>query len=103
MLELMRDPSKAPTLMFTWSFPMLVGMLSQERSAVVTYDPTLSGSYFTGPAHVQVLDWRTRKSCREVLLPVSAEIPGRYAIRGDTPTALVQHADGGGDGTGATT
>ncbi|WP_373071011.1 hypothetical protein [Gemmatimonas sp.] len=103
LLELMRNPSKAPTLMFTWSFPMLVGMLSQDRSAVVTYDPTLSGSNFTGPAHVQVVDWRTRLSCREVLLPVSAEIPGRYAMRGDTLTALVQHADSGGDGTGAST
>ncbi len=107
MLELLRDPSKAPMLAFTWSFPILVGMLSADRSALVTYDPTLSGDNFTGPAHVQVVDWRTRKSCREIILPVSAEIPARYARRGDTLIALVRHADsagaGGDESTGAST
>ena len=94
MLELMRDPTKAPTLAFTWSFPMLMGMLSGDRLAMVTYDPTLANGNFTGPAHVQVVDWRSRRSCREVQLPVLAEIPARYAMRGDTLTALVQHAEG---------
>lgn len=94
MLELLRDPSKAPALAFTWSFPMLVGMLSGERSAMITYDPTFENGTFTGPAHLQLVDWRSRRSCREVQLPVSAELPARYAMRGDTLTALVQHADG---------
>lgn len=94
MLELMRDPSKAPTLAYTWSFPMLVGMLTDDRSAMVTYDPTMANGTFTGPAHVQVVDWGSKRSCRELQLPVSAEIPARYAMRGDTLTALVQHADG---------
>lgn len=99
MLELMRDPAKAPTLAYTWSFPMLVGMLSGDRSAMVSYDPTLANGTFTGLAHVQVVDWRSQRSCREVQLPVSAEIPARYAMRGDTLTALVQHADGEAAGT----
>ncbi len=92
MLELLRDPSQAPALAFTWSFPMLMGMLSGERSAVLAYDPTFAKGTFTGPAHLHVVDWRSRRSCREVQLPVSAEIPARYAMRGDTLTALVQHA-----------
>jgi hypothetical protein len=99
MLELLRDPTKAPTLAYTWSFPMLVGMISGDRSAMVTHDPTLANGTFTGPAHVQVVDWRSKRSCREVQLPVSAEIPARYAMRGDTLTALVQHADGEAAGT----
>jgi hypothetical protein len=99
MLELMRDPSKAPALAYTWSFPMLVGMISGDRSAMVTYDPTMANGTFTGPAHVQVVDWRSRRSCRDVQLPVSAEIPARYAMHGDTLTALVQHVDGEVAGT----
>lgn len=99
LLELLRDPSKAPALAFTWSFPMLVSMLSGERSAVITYDPTFANGTFTGPAHVQVVDWRSKRSCREVTLPVSAEIPARYAMRGDTLTALVQHAEEEAAGT----
>lgn len=99
MLELLRDPTKAPTLAFTWSFPMLTAMISGERSAIVSYDPTMANGNFTGPAHLQVVDWRTRRSCRDVQLPVSVEIPARYAMRGDTLTALVQHADGDGTST----
>ena len=94
MLELLRDPSKEQALASTWSFPMLVGMLHGERSAVITCDPTLAKDTFTGPSHVQVMDWRSRKSCREVQLPVSTEIPARYTLRADTLAALVQHAEG---------
>ncbi len=99
MLELLRDPSKAPALAYKWSFPMLVGMISGDRSAMVTYDPTMANGTFTGPAHVQVVDWRSRRSCRELQLPVSAEIPARYAMHGDTLTALVQHAGNDAVGT----
>ncbi|QJR36096.1 hypothetical protein [Gemmatimonas groenlandica] len=99
MLELPRDPSKAPAFAVIWSFPMLVGMLSGERSAVITCDPTFAKGTFTGPAHVLVVGWRSRRNCREVQLLVSAEIPARYAMRGDTLTALVQHAEGETAGT----
>ena len=74
-------------------------MISGDRSAMVTYDPTLANGTFTGPAHVQVVDWRSKRSCREVQLPVSAEIPARYAMRGDTLTALVQQAGNDAVGT----
>ena len=90
---LLRDPKKAPTLMHTWSFPMLLATQSGERTAIVSYDPTLRKGKFSGPSYLQLVDWRRLVSCRELALPVPTEIPPRFAMRGDTLIAVVQHAD----------
>jgi hypothetical protein len=92
--ELMRDPTKAPKLAFQWSFPMRVAALSDDRAAALFFDPTMSGQAFSGPAYLQVVDWRSGASCQEIALPVPTDVPPRYAFVGDTLVALVQHPDG---------
>ena len=89
---LMRDPTKIE-LVYTWSFPMLLATQSGERTAVVFSDLAVSKGKFTGPSYVQMVDWRRRVSCREFALPVPADVPPRFAMRGDTLIAVVQHAD----------
>ncbi len=89
---LVRDPTKVE-LVYTWSFPMLLATQSGERTAVVLSDLALSKSKFTGPSYLQMVDWRRRVSCRELALPVPADVPPRFAMRGDTLIAVVQHAD----------
>ncbi|MCC6245986.1 MAG: hypothetical protein IT353_24345 [Gemmatimonadaceae bacterium] len=92
--ELLRDPSKAATLAFQWSIPMLVAPLSAERALVVFHDPTLVKDQYRGPSFVQLVDWRAHRSCAELALPVPADTPPRYAMRGDTLVAVVQHPSG---------
>jgi hypothetical protein len=58
----------------------------------------VSGQAFSGPAYLQVVDWRSRASCAEIALPVPADVPPRYTFVGDTLVALVQHP-AGDDGT----
>ncbi len=89
---LLRDPTKVE-LAYTWSFPMLLATQSVERTAVVVYDPTLRNGKFSGPSYLQMVDWRRRVSCRELALPVPTDVPPRFAMRGDTPIVVVQHAD----------
>jgi hypothetical protein len=94
MEELVRDPSKAESLAYQWSFPLLVAPLSAQRTAVVFFDPTLKNGQFTGPSYLLIVDWQRHTSCRDVTLPVPADVPPRFAIRGDTLTAVVQHPKG---------
>lgn len=91
---LLRDPSKGASLAFQWSFPMLVAPLSDERAIVVFQDPTLVKDQYRGPSFVQMVDWRHHRSCAELALPVPADTPTRYAVRGDTLVAVVQHPSG---------
>ncbi len=92
--ELLRDPSKGAALGFQWSVPMLVSPLSGDRAAVIFYDPTLVKGQYQGPSFAQVVDWRQHRSCTDVALPVPEDTPTRFAIRGDTLVAVVQHPSG---------
>jgi len=69
MLALSRDPKTATTRACTWSFPTLAGMLSGERTAVITYDPTSAKGTVVGPAHAQIVEWRFRRTCRKHSCP----------------------------------
>jgi hypothetical protein len=94
LLELLRDPTKAPTLAFQWSVPFQAAPLSQRRTALVFFDPTVKGTEFVGPYYLHLADWVTHRACEEVRLPVPEDTPSRFAFRGDTLTALVQHPTG---------
>ena len=91
--EIFRDPSKAASLAFTWSFPMMLANVSDDRSLVVFNDPTLKGSVYEGPSYVQLVDWRRHASCADIALPVPSEAVPRFAVRGDTLIAVVQRGD----------
>ena len=93
MEEIMRDPANGASKVFTWSFPFVVGSLSANRSAVVMFDPTMNKDGFTGPMFLQVADWRSRRSCPEIALPVPADGAPRFAFRGDTLVGVVQHPE----------
>jgi hypothetical protein len=96
--QLLVDPSKAATLAFAWSMPMLTATLSNTRTLFIWYDPTMVKGQYVGPAYAQVVDWSRKSACAEIRLPVPADVPPRYGVRGDTLVALVQHP-AGTDGT----
>ncbi len=96
--ELVRDPSKAGSLAFQWSVPLLIAEMPRDRVAMIFYDPTLKDNVFSGPNYLQVANWRRHVACNEVLIPVPYGDTPRFAVRGDTLTAVVQHA-AGVDGT----
>ncbi len=91
--EIFREPAKAASLGFMWSFPMFLANVSNERTLVVFNDPTLKGSVYEGPSYLQLVDWRRHVSCDEIKLPVPSDVVPRFAIRGDTLIAVVQHAE----------
>lgn len=99
MLELLRDPTKAPTRLFQWSFPLLAAPITNQRTAIVFFEPTLKGRDYTGPYYLQITDWRNHRACEEVKLPVPEDTPARFAMRGDTLTAIVQHPSEGESGS----
>ena len=93
--RLLREPTKAAELAFTWSAPLGVAPLSAERTAAVFYDPTLQGTTFTGPSFLQIVDWRSHRSCGEIRLPVPTDVVPRFVLRDDMLVAIVQHSDDG--------
>lgn len=88
--ELFKDQSKAARLAYQWSAPMLVAPVSRNRVAVLYSDPTPSASVYEGPSFLILADWKSRRSCREIRVPVPADVVPRFAVRGDTLWALVQ-------------
>lgn len=99
ILELLRDPTKAPTLVFQWSVPLQTAPLSHGRTGIVFFEPTLKGPDYSGPYYLQIAEWRGHRACEEVKLPVPEDTPVRFAFRGDTLTAIVQHLSAGESGS----
>ena len=93
--RLLREPNKAAELAFTWSAPLVIAPLSAQRTAALFYDPTMQGTTYTGPSFLQIVDWRSHKSCGEIRLPVPSDVVPRFAFRDDTLVAIVQHSDEG--------
>ncbi len=93
--RLLREPTKAAELAFTWSAPLGIAPLSAERTAAVFYDPTLHGTTFTGPSFLQIVDWRSHRSCGEIRMPVPTDVVPRFVFRDDMLVAIVQHSDDG--------
>ncbi len=97
--QMFQDQSKAASLAYQWSFPMLVAPVGDRLTAVVFADPTMKSAVYEGPAFLQVADWTTRRACAEVMIPVPRDVLPRFALRADTLVGLVQYADAQGDVT----
>lgn len=88
------DPSKAASLAWEHSIPMLLGRSASGHLVAAMYDvepdAELSGQSFRGRFFITLVDPVKRLACVDIPLPVPEDPPARLALRGDTLFAVEQ-------------
>ncbi|MEO7362384.1 MAG: hypothetical protein ABI120_18780 [Gemmatimonadaceae bacterium] len=96
-LQMLRDPSKAPELVYDFSFPQLLQFISPDIVALITLDPTLEKGVFFGTHYLTLVDVRTKRICPDILAPIPTDPMPRLGITGDTLVVLEQGSDRSGE------
>lgn len=88
------NPTAAQQLMYRPSYPQIVRPISDGRYvAVVFADLTMVSGRMTGQLHLEILDWRARRGCRELAIDVPADPLPYVDLRRDTLFVLTQRAE----------
>jgi hypothetical protein len=94
--ELLRDPSRAPSLAFDRSLPVLLAVMAPGALVLGTMDGEFDGKTFVGTYSVTVIDLERRRVCADLEVPAPRDPLPRIAVRGDTIVVVQQGIDSSG-------
>ncbi len=94
--ELLRDPSRAPSLAFDRSLPVLLSVMAPHVLVLGTMDGEFDGKTFVGTYSVTVIDLEHRRVCPDLEVPAPRDPLPRIAVQGDTVAVVQQGVDSSG-------